>query len=126
MAHRHGCRVMTKEPFDGADGIHLTARALTSLGKKPASPGLVAASCHTRPELARAMALELDFAVLGPVRKTASHPEREPLGWTGFETLARASSIPVYAIGGMQEADRGAAWTAGAHGLAMITGAWDR
>jgi 8-oxo-dGTP diphosphatase len=126
MAHRHGCRVMTKEPFDGADGIHLTARALMSLGKKPALQGLVAASCHARSELERAMALDLDFAVLGPVHKTASHPGREPLGWKGFETLARASSIPVYAIGGVQQADRDAAWKAGAHGLAMISGAWDR
>jgi 8-oxo-dGTP diphosphatase len=72
------------------------------------------------------MALDLDFAVLGPVHETASHPGREPLGWTGFETLARASSIPVYAIGGVLQADRDAAWKAGAHGLAMISGAWDR
>jgi 8-oxo-dGTP diphosphatase len=125
IARRHGCRVMTKERFAGADGVHLTARELMLLAEKPAGQGLVAASCHTRSELERAMALELDFAVLGPVKKTSSHPEREPLGWTKFETLARASSIPVYAIGGMQGADVVEAWTAGAHGLAMLSGAWD-
>jgi 8-oxo-dGTP diphosphatase len=124
MAHRYGCRVMTKERIAGADGVHLTARELMLLSDKPFKHGLVAASCHTRGELERAMALGLDFAVLGPVKRTSSHPGTQPLGWTGFEALVGASSIPVYAIGGMRETDLAPAWTAGAHGLAMLSGAW--
>jgi 8-oxo-dGTP diphosphatase len=85
---------------------------------------LGAASCHDAAELERAMALELDFAVLGPVRPTASHPSARVLGWDGFARLARGASIPVYAIGGVQRADLETAWRAGAHGLAMISGAW--
>ena len=117
IAHRHGCKVLTKEPFPGADGVHLTASQLKSLVERP--KGLAAASVHTREELEHAMRLELDFAVLGPVK------DKEPaLGWTKFAEVARGTSIPVYAIGGLTRADREDAWRAGAHGLAMIRGAW--
>ncbi|HWV88469.1 MAG TPA: thiamine phosphate synthase, partial [Burkholderiales bacterium] len=80
---------------------------------------LAAASCHNRDELERAMALELDFAVLGPVRD-----KRPALGWKKFAEIARATSLPVYAIGGLTRADLPDAWRAGAHGIAMIRGAW--
>jgi 8-oxo-dGTP diphosphatase len=46
------------------------------------------------------------------------------LGWDGFARIARGASIPVYAIGGVQRRDLEAAWRAGAHGVAMISGAW--
>ena len=116
LAHRYGCKVMVKEPFHGADGIHYTAAELMKLKKKE---GLSAASCHTREELERAMALGLDFVVLGPVR------DKSPaLGWEKFRELAHLASIPVYAIGGLTRADMMEARRAGAHGIAMIRGAW--
>ena len=117
LAHRHGCKVLTKAPFPDADGIHFTAAQLMTLKQRPS--GLAAASCHTREELERAMALGLDFAVLGPVR------DKSPaLGWTRFAEIARGAGIPVYAIGGLARADLRDAWRAGAHGIAMIRGAW--
>ena len=118
LAHRHGCKVLLKAPRPGADGLHLTAKELLALKEKPKAT-LVAASCHTREELDRAMRLDLDFAVLGPVRDKAP-----ALGWKGFADLARGASIPVYAIGGLVHADLEEAWAAGAHGVAMIRGAW--
>ncbi len=117
LAHRHGCKVLTKAPFPGADGIHFTAAELMQLQQKPRR-GLAAASCHTRAELERAMHLELDFAVVGPVRDKAA------IGWDRFAGLVAGSSIPVYAIGGLAPADRQEAWRAGAHGVAMIRAAW--
>ena len=117
LAHAYGCKVMTKSPFPGADGIHFTASQLKVLNERP--KGLAAASCHTREELERAMELQLDFAVLGPVR------DKSPaLGWKAFAEIARGAAIPVYAIGGLTPADMEDAWRAGAHGLAMIRGAW--
>ena len=68
--------------------------------------------------------LALDFAVLGPVKATPSHPGIRILGWEGFARIARGASIPVYAIGGMRRSDREDAWRSGAHGVAMISGAW--
>jgi 8-oxo-dGTP diphosphatase len=123
LAHRHGARVMVKEPFDGADGIHFTAAELASLPRRPEA-GLAAASCHTRAELERAMELGLDFAVLGPVKATATHPGAQPLGWERFKALARGATLPVYAIGGLVRADLEDGWRAGAHGVAMVRGAW--
>ncbi|HZM33255.1 MAG TPA: Nudix family hydrolase [Burkholderiales bacterium] len=116
LAHRYGCRVLTKRPFPGADGVHLTAADLMALKQKPA--GLVAASCHTRAELEHAMALELDFAVLGPVKDKAA------IGWARFAELVAGSSIPVYAIGGLARGDLPRSRHAGAHGVAMIRAAW--
>jgi 8-oxo-dGTP diphosphatase len=118
LAHRYGCKVLVKSPFPGVDGIHYTAVQLMSVRERPRDL-LAAASCHTREELERAMRLELDFAVLGPVK------DKSPaLGWQGFAALARGASIPLYAIGGLTGADMEDAWRAGAHGIAMIRGAW--
>ena len=41
-----------------------------------------------------------------------------------FAELIAGTSIPVYAIGGLTRADMEDAWRAGAHGVAMIRGAW--
>ena len=119
-ARRYGCKVMVKLPHPGADGIHFTAAQLMALSQRPGS-GLAAASCHDRAELERAMQLELDFAVLGPVKEKADRPA---LGWQRFAELVRGTTIPVYAIGGLGRGDLEDAWRAGAHGVAMIRGAW--
>ena len=123
LAQGHGCKVLVKTPFPGAHGLHLSATQLLQLESKPLNM-LVGASCHTRLELERAMRLELDFAVLGPVQRTASHENAVPFGWEEFTKLVKDASLPVYAIGGLSSADLGSAWRAGAHGVAMITAAW--
>lgn len=123
LAHRHGAKVLVNGGPALGDGVHFSAAQLMQLQARPAQ-GLAAASCHDAAELARAMALGLDFAVLGPVKATTTHPKAQPLGWEGFARVARGASIPVYAIGGLQPPDLEDAWRAGAHGLAMIRGAW--
>ena len=70
------------------------------------------------------MELELDFAVLGPLREKSTADKSPALGWDKFREIAAFSSIPVYAIGGLTRADMRDAWRAGAHGVAMIRGAW--
>ena len=123
LAHAHGACVLVNGGPAIADGIHYTAAQLMALPQH--APGTLAgASCHTRAELDRAMQLRMDFAVLGPVGATASHPGAPRLGWEGFADIARGASIPVFAIGGAQPADLQRARAAGAHGLAMIRGAW--
>jgi 8-oxo-dGTP diphosphatase len=127
-AHRAGARVLVNDDATladavGADGVHLRATRLMALASRPAQ-ALVAASCHDARELSQAMRLELDFAVLGPVRATPSHPGVPTLDWPGFAALVCGASIPVYAIGGMRPEDLEAACRHGAHGLAMITASW--
>lgn len=123
LAHRQGARVLLNGGPAIGDGIHYTAAQLLALRKRP-RVDLAAASCHNRTEIEHAMALEFDFAVLGPVKATPSHTGAPTLGWEGFARLARGASIPVYAIGGVKRADLETAWCAGAHGLAMISAAW--
>jgi 8-oxo-dGTP diphosphatase len=124
MARQYGAKVLVNGG-PAADGIHLTAEQLMTMRSRPKA-GLVAASCHTVDELGHAMAIGVDFAVLGPVKPTRSHPGAAALGWDGFRRIAEGASIPVYAIGGLRMADLDEARRAGAHGLAMISGAWDR
>uniref|UniRef100_A0ABX1N6Z0 8-oxo-dGTP diphosphatase n=1 Tax=Aromatoleum buckelii TaxID=200254 RepID=A0ABX1N6Z0_9RHOO len=107
----------------GADGVHLPSH---ELGRTTARPAFewVGASCHCRAELERAAELGLDYVLLGAVRPTLTHPERETLGWHGFAELVRELPIPVLALGGLVEADMEAARRAGAHGIAAIRGTW--
>jgi 8-oxo-dGTP diphosphatase len=123
MAKQYGARVLVNGG-PAADGIHFTAEQLMSLRSRPKEAGLMAASCHDVAELGHAMAIGLDFVVLGPVKATASHPGAKPLGWDDFHRIAAGAAIPVYAIGGLRHADLDDARRAGAHGVAMIRGAW--
>jgi 8-oxo-dGTP diphosphatase len=123
MAAQYGARVLVNGG-PAADGIHFSADELMALRERPRGVGLAAASCHTLQELGHAMAIGLDFAVLGPVKATATHPGAELLGWDGFRRIAASASIPVYAIGGLRREDLDRARAAGAHGVAMIRGAW--
>lgn len=128
LAHSRGAKVLINSDASlaratGADGVHYSADALRCLRQRPRGI-LAAASCHDAAELARAVELELDFAVLGPVKETASHPGAALLGWEGFARLVRGASIPVYGIGGLRHEDLEQAWRAGAHGIAMVSGVW--
>jgi 8-oxo-dGTP diphosphatase len=128
LARSRGARVLVNSDIElarrvGAHGVHLAARDLMAVATRPADM-LVAASCHDAAELERAMNLELDFAVLGPIKPTATHPGAPTLGWTQFAHLVHGTSIPVYAIGGLVVKDMEDARSAGAHGIAMIRGAW--
>lgn len=107
----------------GAHGVHFTSTQLATLSGRPEG-FLVAASCHDGIELERAATLGVDFAVLGPVCETTSHPEATPVGWDGFERIVRGIGIPVFALGGLVAEDIFRARQAGAHGIAMMRGAW--
>ncbi len=127
-AHAYGARVVLNgtpalAQGVGADGVHLTAGRLMQAASRP-EIAWCGASCHTAQELAHAAQLQLDYVVLGPVLPTTSHPGAPTLTWDGLRALIHDYPLPVYAIGGMQAADGETAWEHGAHGLAMLRGAW--
>lgn len=107
----------------GADGIHLSSRRLMATDSRP-SVAWCGASCHDREELVHAARLGLDYVVLGPVLPTLSHPGAATLGWERFSALVQDYPLPVYAIGGLSRQSLDTAWRAGAHGIAMLRGAW--
>jgi 8-oxo-dGTP diphosphatase len=109
----------------GADGVHLNARRLARLRRRPLPDHqLVGASCHGALELESAARLGADFAVLGPVNATATHPGAPALGWPVFGELTAAARIPVFALGGVGAGDLDTAWAAGAQGIAAIRALW--
>lgn len=129
LAHASGARVVMNAEAGlalaaGADGVHLTSAALMSLEARPQA-GLVSASCHSAAELAKAAELGLDYVQLSPVLPTLSHPGAPVLGWAAFAALVRDCPLPVYALGGVNPGHLEAAWAAGAHGIAMLRGAWN-
>ena len=108
-------------------GVHLRSEQLMQLRDRPLPAQLrVAASCHDAGELAQAQALGCDFAVLGPVARTPSHPSRIPIGWAAFAELREQVPLPVYGLGGLGSADLAIARAHGAQGIAAIRGLWEK
>ncbi|GAB2878147.1 Nudix family hydrolase [Uliginosibacterium flavum] len=105
------------------DSLHLPARLLMQLTSRPDGEW-VGASCHTRAELEKAAELGLDYALLGHVQQTPSHAGQPDLGWARFAELTADLPMPVLAIGGLGPDDMNIARAHGAHGMAMIRGAW--
>lgn len=102
-------------------GLHLPARMLAGLRERPLpDTALVAASCHDEADLRMAQASGCDFAVLGHVAATPSHPDAPPIGWPGFARLRESVSLPIYAIGGLGPADIPVARAYGGQGVAAI------
>ena len=106
-----------------ADGVHLPAHMLMSAQGR-ADFEWVGASCHSRAELEHAAALGLDYALLGPVQPTLTHPGQPALGWQAFARLVEGLPMPVFALGGLAATDMEDARDAGAHGIAAIRGLW--
>jgi 8-oxo-dGTP diphosphatase len=129
IVHGYGGRlVVNADPAWCADwpvdGVHLNGARLHGLRARP-DFSWVGASLHNRDDLAKAGELGLDYALLGHVAATASHPDQAPLGWDGFAAcLAGEVPLPVYALGGLSLGDLEAARKHGAHGVALMRGAW--
>jgi thiamine-phosphate pyrophosphorylase len=117
----YGARVLVNDRLDvaravGADGVHLAA---TSMPPEEArgSIGLIGLSCHSPAELYAAA----DFAVLGPIYETPSKAAYgAPLG-EGAVERARGAPLPLYAIGGVDEARTPGLVAKGAAGVAVIS-----
>jgi 8-oxo-dGTP diphosphatase len=107
----------------GFAGVHWTAQRLAAATSRP-DDMMVAASLHTRAELAKAGRLGLDFAMLGPVRATPTHADAAPLGFEGFAALVDLAELPVFALGGLTSEDLNVAIEHGAHGVASRRAAW--
>ena len=107
-------------------GLHLRSAQLADLRERPllADGALLAASCHTADDLAHAARLGCDFAVLGAVKPTATHPGAPGIGWDAFAEMRETASLPMYAIGGLDPGDIDDARRHGAQGIAAIRGLW--
>jgi 8-oxo-dGTP diphosphatase len=106
-------------------GIHMPGRCLEALQSRPVPRSMwCGVSCHDAAQLARAAAIGADYAFLGHVAATASHPGRPGMGWDRFEVLVADLPLPVYAIGGLGPQDLETARAHGAQGIAAIRSLW--
>ena len=126
LARTHGALVLINDDVAlarrlGADGVHLSAAALAVCDEKP-DFAWVGASCHGAAEIRRAGELGLDYALLGPVLPTPTHPEARGIGWAGFAEHAAGNTLPVLALGGMRPDMLSLAQALGAHGIALMRG----
>ena len=102
----------------GVKGIHSAASSLRQTYQRP-QVGLWGVSCHGQDDVAAAVELDADFAVLSPVLPSARHPDVPPLGWETFRQIAIEAPIPVYAQGGLAPRHVAEARAAGAVGVAL-------
>ncbi len=102
----------------GARGLHLAAA-----DPFPDDRGglLVGRSCHNVEELQAAATEGADYATASPVYASLSKPGYGPaLGPAGLGVGARATTVPVIALGGITPANAGACLAAGAAGVAVM------
>ncbi len=108
----------------GADGVHLAAgsdpraaRKLLGLEK------LIGVSIHTVGEAEAIDRRVVDYALAGPAFETPSKPGYGPeIGKIGLAEIARASRVPVLAIGGLNPARAAEVLAAGPVGIAVMGG----
>lgn len=127
QCHAAGARVLVNSVHPSAwwaqgDGVHLRAVDAKGFSVRPELPAghLVGVSTHALSELEHARKLEADFAVLGPVLPTASHPGHPGIGWEEFARLNQQAGLPVYALGGQSADTLAQAKSVGGHGFAGL------
>lgn len=108
--------------------VHLNHQQLITLDFSSLSKNYrYFASCHDRRSLSRLNTLATSHTVMGcflsPVKATPTHPETFQSGGMGWQTLgelAKICDVPVFALGGVGQADLATAYEYGAMGIAGI------
>lgn len=109
----------------GADGVHVSSNLLHRLESRPADLTWFGASTHHIEDLQQCVRLGTDYAVLGHVAETATHPGETPLGWTGFTRIVNQGwPFPILGIGGLKAEHGVFARQQGAHGIALQRAFW--
>lgn len=87
-----------------ADGLHLPSWALKQgydWGRQLKPGMMVSGAVHSTSELLMAQRLKMDLAIVSPVFPTESHPNANFLGTIGLAKLKQQTTLPVFALGGM-------------------------
>ena len=129
LVHRAGRVFIVNDHLDiallcGADGVHLgatdlpleTARLLVPRGF------LIGASASTPESAAVAEAAGADYLGAGPAFATSIKPDKVVIGPGGVRAVADAVRVPVFAIGGVEQANVSLLVAAGVHRACVIRG----
>jgi thiamine-phosphate pyrophosphorylase len=123
----HGALLIVNDRIDlalavEADGVHLGQGDLpVAVARRLLGPDrLLGRSTHRLDQLQQAMAEGCDYVGVGPVKATPTKPGREPVGLDYVRQAAAASTIPFFAIGGIEVGDLEAVRQAGANRVAVV------
>ena len=110
----------------GARGVQLTSRSLATSDARRVAPTLaIGASVHDVEEGRLAVAAGADWLVAARAQPVARETADAFRIAAWVRTLARSTSVPVIAIGGVQIEHVGSLREMGIHGIAVIRGIWD-
>jgi len=105
-----------------ADGVHLgqedlplkIARQMIGFNH------LIGISTHSTKEIKNAQLSDADYLGVGPIYKTSSKPNLDPLGITYVEEAAKNATLPWFAIGGINSSNLKEILDAGAKKIAVV------
>lgn len=112
-----------------ADGVHLPEglmeQAVDIRNLQP--QWIITASCHDHAAVVRAASLPINAGLIAPVFPTYSHPstysgQRPTLGLSGVRDLVAATTLPLYALGGITDKNARQLIGSGVVGIAAIRG----
>jgi thiamine-phosphate pyrophosphorylase len=102
----------------GADGVHLGPDDLTvASARKVAGDRLLVGVSASTPDAVQPGA---DYVGCGPAFATPLKPQKEVIGPKGVAALSRALSIPVFAIGGIDESNVEQLTALGIHRVCVV------
>jgi thiamine-phosphate pyrophosphorylase len=107
-----------------ADGVHLGQGDLPlNLARKVMGPDkLIGISTHNPDQVREATAGKPDYLGFGPIFKPGSKQDHDPVvGLEGLRAMRSLTSLPIFAIGGIQIDQVRAVMNAGADGVAVIS-----
>lgn len=107
-----------------ADGVHLGQGDLPlDLARELMGPNkLIGISTHNPSQVREASAGKPDYLGFGPIYKPGSKQDHDPVvGLEGLRAIRSITSLPVFAIGGIQVDQVGEVMRAGARGVAVIS-----
>ena len=105
----------------GAGGAQLPLAAAERLTLVKPPEFMLAVSVHSAQEAVRAAGSDADLLLYGHVFETQCKPGLAPRGLGSLREVCGAVSVPVFAIGGINEKNAPACMEAGASGVCMMS-----
>lgn len=129
LTSRYDARLLINERIDlalavEADGVQLGISSLPVTAARRIAPDLlIGYSSHGVSEAAAALAKGADFVTFGPVFPTPSKAAYgEPLGLSSLAEACSRLRGPVFALGGVKQANLAQVTAAGCYRIALISG----
>lgn len=123
----HGALFIVNDRIDlaiacGADGVHLGQDDLSiDVARRVAGPdAIVGLSAHSEHQVIDAQSSDADYIGVGPVFATPTKPGRPAVGTGLVSFAAERSSLPFFAIGGIDERTIDGVLDAGAQRVSVL------